>query len=132
MTRLVTTMAAILALGAVLGAHHSYTAFDRTRTVTITGTVEQVHFANPHVVLRLRVDSAEPVTVSWNSLSQLAYAGVTARMINVGDQLTVTGSPALDPARHEITLIRKVEDRASGWWWEANQVFRSSESGKQD
>jgi len=46
-------------------------------------------------------------------------------MASVGDRLTVTGSPAIDPARHEITLIRKVEDRAGGWWWEGNQVFRT-------
>jgi hypothetical protein len=124
MTRLFTTTAVILAVGAVLGAHHSYTAFDRARTVTITGTVEQVQFANPHVVLRLRVEHHEPVTVSWASLYQLSYAGVTADMVSVGDRLTVTGSPAIDLARHEITLIRKVEDRAGGWWWEGNQVFR--------
>lgn len=122
MSRLVITVAVVLLSGVLLSAHPSYTAFDRNRTVTLTGTVEHVRYANPHVVLTLRVPGEPPLTVTWGSLSQLAYAGVTAKMLRVGEQLTISGSRALDPARHELTLISRVEDPAHGWRWEGNRV----------
>ena len=128
MRRLVTTVAAVFVSGVILSAHHSYTAFDRNRSVTVTGTVEQVRYANPHVVLTLRVPGEPSLTVTWGSLNQLAYAGVTARMLKVGEQLTVTGSRALDPARHELTLIRKVEDPVHGWRWEGDRVVSTAGS----
>jgi hypothetical protein len=121
-----------LVLSVALGAHHSYTAFDRNRTVTVAGTVEDVRFANPHVVMTLRPSQAPALTVTWQSLYQLAGAGVTAEMVSVGAQLTISGSPALDPARRELTLIRMVENATDGWRWEGGRLSRVNASERQD
>jgi Family of unknown function (DUF6152) len=47
---------ALLSAAAVLGAsparaHHSFAAFDETRTRTLEGTVTSFHWNNPHVML---------------------------------------------------------------------------------
>ena len=34
-------------------AHHSYSMFDRAKTVTLTGTVKQYQWTNPHSWIQL-------------------------------------------------------------------------------
>ena len=46
--------AAVVALGVLSGpalAHHGGAAFDQTQTLTFSGTVTQLEFANPHVLV---------------------------------------------------------------------------------
>ena len=56
----------LIALTCMLGlgtgsafAHHSMNGFDRAKTVTITGTVKQFKWANPHSWIELEVDNGK-------------------------------------------------------------------------
>lgn len=82
--------------------------------------------------MALRPPQGPSLIVTWVSVFQLATSGVTAEMVGVGKRLTITGSPAIDPERREITLIRKVEDAVNSWRWEGGQVFRSHTRDGQD
>ena len=41
-------------------AHHSFAMFDFTKVVTITGTVKEFQWTNPHVVLWVNVEGKDP------------------------------------------------------------------------
>src|SRR5262245_47183499 len=43
----------LVAVDAPVRAHHSAAAFDTQKTVTVTGTILQYSFANPHIYITL-------------------------------------------------------------------------------
>ena len=47
---------AIVAIATVsaAGAHHSFASFDRTKKVTLTGSVKEFQWTNPHAWIRSR------------------------------------------------------------------------------
>ena len=56
MNRFAATLVATLALGAGLGAHHSFAVFfDDTKSITVTGAVTEFRFTNPHGVIAIAV-----------------------------------------------------------------------------
>lgn len=97
-------------------AHHSYSAFDRNRTVSIEGDVERVSFTNPHVMLTIKTSDAELYTAEWQNINQLAKGGVTGDTVKVGDRLVVSGSPKHDNERL-LSLIQEVRRPSDGWSW---------------
>jgi hypothetical protein len=78
-------------------AHHGGAAFDQTRSVTFTGTVTEMTFANPHVLVYWDVKEGESAGVNWSGWltapNKLSRAGWTKRTLNPGDTITVTGVP---------------------------------------
>ena len=92
---------AILALIAILllvtaagsaWAHHGWSEYDANRRATLTGTVRELHFGNPHVTLLL-----ETPDKVWNvmlaSPARLKSRGVTEGMLATGKEITVEGLP---------------------------------------
>src|SRR5579871_990000 len=88
-------LAFIFVVGA--DAHHSMTGFDRGRNVTLTGTIKQFKWANPHSWIEIEVpgDKGEPVV--WNlemtAPGILARAGWKSTMLKPGDKVTITAHP---------------------------------------
>jgi len=100
-----------------LDAHHSYGSFDRTRSVTVTGTLTELLFANPHVTFWLRTDDGDVFKVEWGSLPQMGRFGVEKTTFGAGDRLVITGSPHRDPTEHYLTLLTEVRRPADDWHW---------------
>src|SRR5215470_9989565 len=98
-------------------AHHSYGAYFEDQTVSIEGTVESIHFANPHVTFTLRTDAGEVYTAEWQNLIQLRHGNVGPTTLNAGDRVIVVASPPRDPSSHKITLLREIRRPADGWRW---------------
>jgi Family of unknown function (DUF6152) len=102
--------AAVLAVvvSAPLAAHHGAAIYDQSKTVTVTGTVTQFRFVNPHVLIFANVTGPDGKTVEWSgeltSPTRLARGeeegGVkwTRDIIKPGDTITLTGSPARNGA----------------------------------
>ena len=92
-----------LALPATL-AHHGFAPFfDSESIITMTGTVTEVLWVNPHVYLHMDViadGKAEEWTVELGSMNNLTRAGWTPERLKPGDPITITGwrgKPARNP-----------------------------------
>lgn len=86
-------------------AHHSFAVFfDDTKVVTVTGTVVEFRFLNPHGVIRLDVIDKSGAKQVWkaetNSPSILERRGWTKDSLKVGDSITIEGWPARDGANY--------------------------------
>jgi len=79
-------------------AHHSSAAFDLEHQISLKGTVSTIEWTNPHIFIYLDVKtddgSIEPWRVEANSPNMLSRSGWKKEMVNAGDQVTVSGSPA--------------------------------------
>jgi Family of unknown function (DUF6152) len=91
-------VAAILAIGGSIFAHHGTGTYDSTKSVTLSGTVTEFAFTNPHAALYFDVKDASGKVVNWaiemNSPGVLARAGWSKRMFKYGDQITITVRPS--------------------------------------
>jgi Family of unknown function (DUF6152) len=109
----------VLAGGSVFG-HHSYAEFLVDQTVSIEGELEDVAYANPHVVLTVRTADSARYTAVWRSAYQLSRTGVTSSTLRVGDHIVVSGSPSRDAEMRGLSLLREIRRPADGWRWSRN------------
>jgi hypothetical protein len=99
-------MAAAFVLAAGMhsvAAHHSTTMFDHSKTLTITGTVVELRWVNPHVSLLVNgtiKDGEQPSEwlMEMTSPGNLVRAGGWTRTaVKPGDKVIVEFSPLRDP-----------------------------------
>ena len=104
-------------------AHHSYGGF-ADQVVSVEGTLEAVRFANPHVILTMRGKDSALYTVQWVAAFTLERRGMTPSDLKAGDVLVVSGTPARDPAVHELARVTEVRRMRDGWRWVSNDRGR--------
>jgi hypothetical protein len=94
-----TLFSAIVLLTSVpLLAHHGTSNYETTaQTITLSGTVTEFVWANPHAYLLFDVKDDKGAVVHWagemNSPGVLKNAGWTKVTLKPGDQVTVTLRP---------------------------------------
>jgi uncharacterized protein DUF6152 len=95
-----TTCALWIGLAASAFAHHSMNGFDRAKTITITGTVKQFKWANPHSWVEVEVVNSKGATELWNlemtAPGILARAGWKSTMLKPGDKVTFGVHPMVN------------------------------------
>jgi hypothetical protein len=78
-------------------AHHSAAGVDRTKTVTLTGTVKEFRWTNPHSWLRIDVSNDKGELQTWTlemtSPAFLVRAGWKSTTLKPGDKVTAVGRP---------------------------------------
>lgn len=81
-------------------AHHSMNGFDRAKTITITGTVKQFKWANPHSWIEVEVVNDKGAPEIWNlemtAPGILARAGWKSTMLKPGDKVTMGVHPMVN------------------------------------
>jgi hypothetical protein len=87
--------------GAPAGAHHSFAMFEPSKTLTVTGTVKDFQWVNPHVVLWVYGapdESAAPDlwTIELTSPGNLTRVGWSRHSLNPGDKVQVEIAPLRD------------------------------------
>ena len=95
---------AAFALAVPASAHHSFAMFDADKTVSLTGTVKEFEWTNPHAWLRVMVqDQAAGKQVQWalemGSPGQQAGRGWKPDSVKPGDKVTITLHPLKDGSR---------------------------------
>jgi hypothetical protein len=86
--------------GAAAAAHHSGAMFDRTRKVTVTGTVIQFQYVQPHSWIDVKTTGPDGKDKTWafeaGAPIQMKMVGLTPDVLKVGDKITITGHPLRD------------------------------------
>jgi len=84
----------------LLMGHHGTSNYDRDHPVTLTGTVTEYQFINPHVLIHFEVKNADGATETWLAEAappqRLFRAGWRTDSMKPGDKITVTGFPMKD------------------------------------
>jgi hypothetical protein len=107
----------VVAIGALAAAalgHHSFTMFDTTRTITITGTIKEFQWTNPHTWTWIEVPNAEGVVEEWGiegmSPNYLGRRGWTKNTLKPGDKVSITVYPLKEGQKGGTFLRVKLAD----------------------
>ncbi len=80
--------------------HHSGAMFDGEKMISITGTVTEFSWTNPHASFRVDVPNKDGKLESWaiemNSPNNLVHEGWKRSSIKPGDKVTVQINPLRD------------------------------------
>jgi Family of unknown function (DUF6152) len=116
--KLFAVLAAVVILLMVSGpmfAHHGGVQYDKEHAVTVTGTVTEFLFTNPHVQIHFDVKDENGNVDKWiaetGSPQRLFRFGWNAKTLKPGDKITVTGAAFKNGAK-VMSLIKLVGGNA--------------------
>lgn len=88
------------ALSFPAAAHHSGAMFDDKKQITLTGTVKEFQYTNPHSWLLVDVNGTDGKVTTWGfeaeGPSTLLRAGIRKSDLAPGTEITITGRPMRD------------------------------------
>jgi hypothetical protein len=104
-------LAALAMVAPLLAAHHGRGAtFDMKKQLTLKGTVSQVKWQNPHVLIFIDVKDDAGKVVTWgfenSNVHTLATQGYNRNTLKVGQPVTAILNPAVNGA--PLGIIVKV------------------------
>jgi hypothetical protein len=91
-------------------AHHSHAMFDHATEVSVTGTVTEFVFRNPHVFLYIDVKNPNGEVVNYwvemSNIPNMIRRGITQATFKPGDTVTVRVHPLKDgrPGGNYVTV----------------------------
>jgi hypothetical protein len=92
----------LLAASSPLFAHHGNASYDTSKTVTVTGTVTEYHWANPHVWVKVDAKDDSGNVMHWvietQNIVTEVNAGWTQSTFKAGDQVAIEATPAKNGA----------------------------------
>ncbi len=92
------SLLAVPALG-----HHSFSMFDATQLVSLSGTVTEFEWINPHAWLHLSVTDESGSSATWSfeggGISNLTAVGWKADSVAAGDAIEIGFHPLKDGGR---------------------------------
>lgn len=91
-------------------AHHGGSAYDSAHPLTVTGTVREFQFIQPHPLITLEVKDDQGNVVEWSvemtAPNHLVHYGWSGKKLKPGDQITVTGLPSKNGLK--VLNLRKI------------------------
>jgi hypothetical protein len=94
--RLGAAAAAVIAASGA-SAHHGFGNFDRSREVSLEGTVTSIDFVNPHAYVYFEATNADGTTTAkrceMRAATVLRRSGWSAEMFKAGEPIKITGAP---------------------------------------
>ena len=94
------TGALALAAASPAWSHHSHAMFDHSKDVTVTGTVTEFAFRNPHVLLYLEIKNENGELVKYeiemSNISNTVRRGIRPVTFKPGDVVTAKVHPLKD------------------------------------
>jgi hypothetical protein len=105
-------LAASLVGGAAAWAHHSGAMFDRNKEVSLTGTLKEIQWVQPHAWIEIDVPGADGKPQEWSiemggGPANFPALGITKAYPKVGDKLTIVAHPLKDgrPGGSFISIV---------------------------
>jgi hypothetical protein len=107
-------LAAAAAASWPVSAHHSFAVYDRTKTLTLKGTVKIFQWTNPHCVVWILVQpegggDPQEWSIETTSPGVLTRGGWTRNSIKPGDRVSVEFNPLRDGSHggglNSVTLL---------------------------
>jgi Family of unknown function (DUF6152) len=93
----VSALAIAVLISSMVYAHHSAAGIDRSKSVTVEGTVKSFKWGNPHSWLEVDVPNSKGGVDLWNfEMNPPAYlvrSGWKSTSVKAGDKVKVTGRP---------------------------------------
>lgn len=103
----------LLAAGSAL-AHHSFAMFDRSKEMTLVGTVHEFQWTNPHSFIEVDVPNANGGVDKWslecNSPNNLTRQGWHSDSLKPGDKITVVLWPLRSGEKGGLFISLKFPD----------------------
>ena len=91
------SLAIVLAVAGHVYGHHAAAGVDRTKTVTVEGTVKTFKWQNPHSFMEVEVPNGNGSTDLWSlemtSPAFLVRAGWKSTTVKSGDKVKATANP---------------------------------------
>jgi hypothetical protein len=88
----------LLVIAGPVFAHHGSAAYDMSKSITVSGTITDFQFVNPHVLIAMDAKDPSGKVEKWQgeltSPNHLARAGWTKSTLKTGDEITLIGGPA--------------------------------------
>ena len=111
----------VIACGARLYAHHSFTAtYFEDKKVKIEGKIITFQFRNPHSFVTVEAPDEKGGMqrwgVEWGGAGQLGSQGITRETFKSGDQVVITGNPGRNPDDHRIRMV-SIHRTSDGFGW---------------
>src|SRR5215471_11093614 len=96
-------------------AHHSFAMFDHEKMITVSGTLKEFEWTNPHCWLHIAVaDPASGRTLDWafemGFVGQVAAQGWKVDTVKPGDKITIEAYPMKDGSRGGQYQAAKLSD----------------------
>ena len=107
------TAVGTLLLSVPIAAHHSGEMFEPEKTVTLSGTVKEFRYINPHSWLIVDIDNGDGSITTWGFEAEgpqdLMHGGVRKSDLPAGARVTVTARPMRDgrPAGIWSTIVKE-------------------------
>ena len=107
-------LATLLLYTSPAAAHHSFTMFDNSKTVVITGVIKEFQWTNPHTWTWIDVTNDQGVTETWGiegmSPNYLGRRGWTKESLKPGDKVSITIFPLKNGEKGGTFLRCKLAD----------------------
>jgi hypothetical protein len=91
-------------------AHHGGSAYDTSHPLTVTGTVKEFQFIQPHPLITLEVKDDQGAVTEWSvemtAPNHLVHYGWNGHKLKPGDQITVVGLPSKNGLK--VLNLRKI------------------------
>jgi hypothetical protein len=94
-------------------AHHSFSMFDTTQTVSLEGTVKEFQWTNPHVWVELIVETPaglKQYSIEAFNVRTMRDAGWRYDTLNPGDKITLVMNPLRSGAAGGSFVSAKLPD----------------------
>ncbi len=117
--KIINTSIAALALAVLFAvqpamAHHSFEMFDMSKAMTLTGTIKDFQWTNPHTWTFIDVPNDKGGVDTWGiegmSPNFLGRRGWTKHTLSPGDKVTITIAPLKDGQKGGTFLRATLSD----------------------
>jgi len=105
-------------------AHHSYAGYNREESFELNGTIVDIQWSNPHILLVVN-NGFENIRVEWVTINGAEKTGVNPNQFTIGDPITVIGSRNTNPEIHTMTLVKELLMSEKNWHWISPSLTRT-------